>query len=113
MKVRRGNFKTDMNIGYSSPDDWFDSKFTVADLNRKSVAYRLLEDNGEIQSGEGTLIAASRGNLMRVHIALAPVIPRGNSPITMDMFIIPGSNAANLVRNPPGSKCEFSYHADF
>lgn len=93
------------------PQDWIVSKFAVADLHGKTVEYALRGEDGHTYAGEGFLIAVSRGNRMRVRIKYhAGIAPDGSHGFA-SAFIIPGSDAPKLVRNPSGSKCEFSFKA--
>jgi hypothetical protein len=95
----------------NNPQDWIRSKFTVADLHQKTVEYSLRGEDGHTYLGEGRLIAIAKGDLMRVRIMYQQGMAKDMSHVSAGVFIIPGSDAARLVRNPPGSKCEFSFKA--
>ena len=98
-----------MNISYSSPDDWFDSRFTVEDLNDKIVEFSILGADGYLRVGQGRLIAVAKGSLMRVRIVHHFEMEPDMSALVADAIIIPGSEAHKLIKKPPGSKCDFSY----
>ena len=91
--------------------DWFKSQFTAADLNGKSVAFRVPLEQGGIASGEGQFKAAqdARGYI-RAAIIYAQM-SADMSHVTASQVYIPVEESAKIARNPPGSKCEFSFIA--
>lgn len=98
-----------ITYSYSSPDDWIDSKLTVADLKGKTVEFALRGRDGHTYAGYGRLIAVSNGSLMRVRILFEQQMSKDMSHASASAFIIEGKDSDKLVRNPSGSKCEFSY----
>jgi hypothetical protein len=90
--------------------DWFKSPFKAADLDKKSVAFSVPLEQGGIASGEGTLEAVQDGRgYIRAAINHGSMTPEG--AIMAHKVFIPVEAASKLVKNPPGSKCEFSFIA--
>ena len=91
--------------------DWFKSPFTAADINKKSVAYKIPLEQGGIASGEGEIEAVQDGRgYIRAAIYHKSVGPTGG--LMLHKIFIPVEESHKLVRNPAGSKCEFSFIAD-
>ena len=90
--------------------DWFKSTFTAAELETKSVAFSVPLETGGILKGEGRLTAIqdARGYI-RVAIFYDSIAPNGQ--IMVQKIFIPVEAAHKLVKNPAGSKCEFSFIA--
>jgi hypothetical protein len=86
--------------------DWFQSRFTASDLNGKSVAFRVPLEQGGILEGEGRFNANqdARG-WIRVAIDYIKMTQQGAFGARV---FVPTEAAESIVRNPPGSKCEFS-----
>ena len=91
--------------------DWIKSKFTAADLKDKTVHFKAPGPDGKILERDGTFDAAqdSRG-WIRVALLYHEITPDRGAIVGGKMFI-PADFVANIVRNPPGSKCEFSFIA--
>jgi hypothetical protein len=92
----------------NDPQNWIGCKFAVEDLQHKVVDYAF-RDGGHLYCGEGRLIAVAKGDLMRVRILCQQEWSPDRSNISGKVWIIPGSDAAKLVRNPSGSKNPFSF----
>ena len=92
----------------NDPQDWINSKFTVADLHGKLVDF-VIHDGPHLHAGVGELIAVAKGNLMRVRIINQMEMAKDRSHVFGGAFCIFGSHADKLVRNPPGSKNPFSF----
>ncbi len=89
--------------------DWFKSQFTAADLNGKSVAFRAPLEQGGIAAGDGQLQAAQdKRGWIRVVIIHVQMTAQG---AVGGKIFVPVEAASKIVRNPPGSKCEFSFIA--
>jgi hypothetical protein len=85
---------------------WFKSKFTAADLNKKTVAFRVPLEQGGIAAGEGKFEALQNASGC---IAVAIIYHyQQNNMMCAGKVFIPVEAAGNIVRNPSGSKCEFS-----
>jgi hypothetical protein len=86
--------------------DWFKSPFTAADLKGKSVQFRVPLEQGGILQGTGVLDAAQdpRGYI-RVAIINSQMI---HGRMVANKVFVPVEAAANIARNPSGSKWEFT-----
>ena len=91
--------------------DWFKSQFTAADLKGKTVQFRVPLEQGGILEGDGKFDAAqdSRGYI-RVAIDYVYMDYKESCAKGTRVFV-PVEEAAKIVRNPAGSKCEFSFIA--
>lgn len=90
--------------------DWFKCEFSAADLNGKTVDFVIPGEDGKIMHGDGRLEAVqdARGYI-RAAIILHLFPPGGG--IEARKIFIPAEAASKFVRNPSGSKCEFSVNA--
>jgi hypothetical protein len=86
--------------------DWFKSKFTADDLNGKTVAFKVPLEQGGIAAGEGKFRAMedARG-WIRVGIQHVQMTQQG---AMVNRIYVPVEAAEKIVRNPSGSKCDFS-----
>lgn len=91
--------------------DWGKCPFTAAELKGKRVAIRIPVGNKDIYDGEAMFDAVQdhRG-LVRMAVLFPPPDtppPPGVTP-TLSKIFVPVEAYAQIVRNPSGSKCEFS-----
>jgi len=89
--------------------DWFKSEFTAADLKGKAVQFRVPLEQGGILEGVGKFDAAqdARGY---IRVAIVHVQMSREGAVGSKVFV-PVEEASKIVRNPPGSQCEFSFIA--
>ncbi len=76
-------------------------EFTAEDVHGQLVNFSIRTNDGHIYGGEGRLVAMSAGKVavgvLQSPTAVGPV------------FMIAPHDIIKLVRNPPGSKCAFSF----
>lgn len=91
--------------------DWGKSQFTAADLNGKTVSVRIPLEAGGIYDGDAKLEAVQdhRG-FIRVAVIYFQMAGDA-SGVTASKIFVPAEALAQIVRNPAGSKCEFSLRA--
>lgn len=84
------------------------NQFKVTDLNGKTVQVRIPLQGGFLFDGEATFNATedAAGNL---HVAvLYGVMSPDRKAITDAKVFVPPDALQKIVKNPPGSKCEFN-----
>lgn len=86
--------------------NWFKCQYTAAELNNKSVNFRVPLEQGGILEGEGRLKAVQNPQgLIRVAIDYVHI---DKDVATGTRVFIPQEAYSKIMRNPPASKCEFS-----
>ena len=89
--------------------DWFKSQFTAKDLKGKSVQFRVPLEQGGVLDGVGQFDAAQDARGF-IRVAIVHVQMQRDRAVASKVFV-PVEAADKIVRNPDGSKCEFSFIA--
>ena len=82
-------------------------KYRAVDLNGKTVHIRI-PINGGIYDGDAKFVAMEHGGRLHLEVHYVQMDSRG---VLATKALVPPETYAHIVKNPEGSKTEFSFKA--
>ena len=88
---------------------WISTPLTYENLHGKTVAYRIFNELNEFKEGKGKFDVTERpgfDELKRIEIIDVSAIGNQGTSVT---YFIPQMSVTKIIKNPPGSDCDFSF----